>query len=320
MIPSVTNQAFQKALGQFDKVERNKKEWMNLAEQPGQELVLFHQETRKIYPIKFILALAAGIAEENIGDEEAIKFFGDKSGWKIAVVRADNHLTVQTQDSSTFVKPVADSDLYEQRLLQTRIKRFTEGQHKSFTSDYYLHYERNYKLKIVERLPQELGKEKMAALIEQGKFNEAATLIRRFPNNANDNLLYFPYEAFPLQNAPDEALARTFYDLMYGEDNFSKRFQAWIKVLSNHSHLCWPAATYYLMINDPQNHVYVKPGTLGKLINAVSTKLKWQPRTNAAYYVEIQRFSRAVLEELKPYGARDMIDVQSFSWVLRDYK
>jgi hypothetical protein len=320
LLPVTNITAFQRAVKQFDNVERHKEQWRNLAEQPGQELVLLHGETKKIYPIKFMLSLAGGVAEGTIGDEEAVRFFGDKSGWKVSVVKADNYLSAQNQDTSPTIKFIEAAELYEPRLLQTCIKRFTEGQHKSFSSDYYLQQERDYKLRIVERLPQELGERKMALLLEQGRFNEAATLIRRFPNNPNDNLLYYPYEAFPLQNAPDEALARAFYDLLYGADVFPNRFQAWIKVLNKHSHLCWPAATYYLMIHDPEKHIYVKPGTLGKLINAVSTKFKWQPRTSAAYYVEVQRFSQAILEELKPYGARDMLDVQSFAWILRDYQ
>lgn len=74
------------------------------------------------------------------------------------------------------------------------------------------------------------------------------------------------------------------------------------------------------MLHNYEEHIFVKPGTVGKFLKTVGSELQWQPQTNAAFYLEIQRFARAILPELAPLGAKDMIDVQSFIWVVRGFE
>ncbi|MEO6458046.1 MAG: hypothetical protein ABIO92_07200 [Chloroflexia bacterium] len=70
------------------------------------------------------------------------------------------------------------------------------------------------------------------------------------------------------------------------------------------------------MMHDPTMHIFVKPEPFKKLLSALRSKIEWQTQPTAAKYTEIRRLAAALLDELAPLGARDMIDVQSFVWAM----
>ncbi len=329
MIPEVGDIKFEQAMDRFDKIERKMPAWKGWEEQPGHEFVIVREKDRHIYfyPVKYIIAVATGLSEVNIEDDEVLNY---ANSHKLRVVSAAKYLEQVVPEkekpakskitTSKAVTPVSDAQLFNPALLLIRIERFKETQHKSFTEEFYLEDERNYKVDASKLLHEELGKngEKLKAMIDTGDFKETAGLIRSLYQK--ENLLYKPWEILPFLKAEDEPFVRLLYDLLYGERKFSIRFQNWIDLLSKDNVLCWPAATYHLMLHNPKDHIFVKPGTIGKFLKAVGSGLVWQPRTNPIFYAEIQRFAKAILPELEPLGARDMIDVQSFTWVLREFE
>ena len=50
----------------------------------------------------------------------------------------------------------------------------------------------------------------------------------------------------------------------------------------------------------------------------MGTNLKYDTTPNWETYDAFLRMSNALLERLKPLGAKDMIDVQQFMWVTKD--
>jgi hypothetical protein len=335
-ISAITQQIFRQTVRQFDLQMRNNPEWVNWEKHPDHTIILLYEG--KIYPLRHILAEAARLPIENISSVQARNYFALRSSWGVKIINATTYQRPAEAQQTKTVTPtkkkknntsgskqelqyVADVDLYVPALLQMRIQRFKDGSHENFTSDIYKRQERDYKDSVRERLPLELGKERIGNLVATGKFDEAAKLIRKFPNNPNDNLLVKPWETNPFKDATDEALAVGFYNLLYDNDkSFIIRFQDWVNALSSDKKTCWPAATYFLMLHDPTTHIFVKYGTIGKLLKATGSKLKWQPHTNADFYQHIQRFARALLPQLNNLGARDMIDVQSFSWIVSNYE
>jgi len=327
MIPNTTPPQLDKAVKQFDILERNAPRWKAWEEQPGHEFVIFREKENRIYPVKHIIAVAIGLDEAKIDDLEVLNY---APGQGIKVVSAAKYLKQQAQlDPELRVSPkgkaflaallpVADSQLFNPLLLQGRLNRFKESPDQSFTSPFYLEEERNYKVAASELLHQSFGEkgEKLKALIDESRFKQAATIVGEMYQK--DNLLYKPWEVMPFIKADDKALVTLLYELLYGEETFTIRFQNWVQLLSQYNPLCWPAATYHLMLLAPQEHIFVKPGTIGNFLKAVGSGITWQPRTNAGFYLELQRFAKAILPELQTLGARDMIDVQSFTWVLRD--
>lgn len=186
----------------------------------------------------------------------------------------------------------------------------------SFESEKYLQDERIYKMRLAEHVRDSLDKPQLERLIASAAFEEAARLIRRTYQRQENNLLN-SWDRLPLEDAPDEDLARSLYALLYGTEAFAERFNAWVALLSRKAPNCWPAATFFLMLADPQHHVFVKPVPFRTLLVRLRPEIPWTTRPTAAAYEQLQQLSEDLYEQLRPLGARDMIDVQSFVWLVQ---
>lgn len=194
--------------------------------------------------------------------------------------------------------------------LQPLIDRFV-ARCGSFTDERYHEMERDYKDGSFESGRMLLERETLRRYIDEGRFEAAKEDIKRA--HRGNNLLN-QWDVLPIVNSPAEPLVRHLYDLLYGETPFQARFNAWVDLLSQVKPTCWPAATYYLMMHDPAEHIFVKPTPFSNLMQQLELDLEWDPSPSAWYYGELQRLSEALLTELALLGARDMIDVQSFIW------
>ncbi|HEU5088414.1 MAG TPA: EVE domain-containing protein, partial [Roseiflexaceae bacterium] len=161
-----------------------------------------------------------------------------------------------------------------------------------------------------------LARPQLAAFIANAEFDEGAKAIRRAYQRSENNLLN-AWDRLPLENAPNEELVRSLFDLLYGDDPFDERFARWIELLSRDKPNCWPAATFFLMLLEPERHMFVKPGPFRTLQIRLRPELSWTTRPTAEAYQAILDMSRDLFEHLQPLGARDMIDVQSFVWIIQ---
>ncbi|RRR70367.1 MAG: EVE domain-containing protein [Candidatus Viridilinea halotolerans] len=186
----------------------------------------------------------------------------------------------------------------------------------SFESEHYLRAERTAKVRLAEHAADNLEQQQLRRLIENERFTEAAHLIRRTYQRPENNLLT-NWERQPLENAPDEQLVRTLYALLYGDEPFAIRFTNWVALLSQWRPNCWPAATFFLMLTDPQRQIFVKPTPSRAMLVHLRSESHWAIRPDAAVYSQVLELAKHLHEELRPLGARDMIDVQSFLWMLQ---
>jgi predicted RNA-binding protein with PUA-like domain len=186
----------------------------------------------------------------------------------------------------------------------------------SFESERYIQEERAYKVRLMEYARTNLSKKQLERLIAAGSFEEAARLIRRAYQRPENNLLN-TWDRLPLENAADEPLVRALYGLLYGDAPFETRFTAWIELLKQHAPNCWPAATFFLMLADPQEHIFVKPVPFRALMVRLTPEVSWTTRPTAQAYVHIRKLTKELFDRLRPEGARDLIDVQSFVWALQ---
>lgn len=93
----------------------------------------------------------------------------------------------------------------------------------SFESELYLRDERNYKVRLAEHVRDNLDRQQLERLIASESYEEGARLVRRTYQRQENNLLN-SWDRLPLENAPDEALVHTLFDLLYGGDRFDDRF------------------------------------------------------------------------------------------------
>lgn len=87
----------------------------------------------------------------------------------------------------------------------------------------------------------------------------------------------------------------------------------------------WPVATWLPFIAAPERHMLVKPTIIQTFASAFARTVRYQTEPNAQTYGDVMRFAgdlRETLEasELNRSGRHlDMIDLQSFMWVVERY-
>ena len=222
-------------------------------------------------------------------------------------------LNWQTNAEQHVAEGKSPSILFDESALDELIERFRQ-QFGSFETAAYGREERNYKLDAAERLRNVFDQDTIKALIDAGNFAEGHRLVR---SAMWGNNLLNQWDVQPVFNADPETAVRALYDLLYGDEPFEQRFNAWVTVLSAVKPNCWPMATYYLMLHDPARHIFVKPTPFRTVMKQIKATLTWQAHPTAEAYEQLRELSAAILERLRPLGARDMIDVQSFIWIVQ---
>lgn len=77
----------------------------------------------------------------------------------------------------------------------------------------------------------------------------------------------------------------------------------------------WPIATLLPFFAQPERHMFLKPEITQQAEERLGFHLNYQPTPNWRTYAKLLELSNVLLEQLKPLGARDNIDVQSFLWI-----
>lgn len=74
----------------------------------------------------------------------------------------------------------------------------------------------------------------------------------------------------------------------------------------------WVVATLVPFIAEPTRHVFVRPAVARVAAAKLGCDLRWDDAPNWASYAALRALSIKLLEELKPIGARDLVDVEAF--------
>lgn len=136
-------------------------------------------------------------------------------------------------------------------------------------------------------------------------------LWRQVPSSGDTAILY-------QKNLDRPTFCTQVRNLLYADRPSPDRLQTFADYAAAHNlPNKWPFPTYFLFICHPETELFVRPrpaewflkymdGRLAKRVTGAPT---------AATYATILTYARELLEELRPYGAADMVDVQSFLWV-----
>jgi hypothetical protein len=76
--------------------------------------------------------------------------------------------------------------------------------------------------------------------------------------------------------------------------------------------LAWPMATLFPFLADPTRHVLMLPRSACGAAARLGCNLRYEPAPNWATYNALRDLSTKLLVELRPHGARDLIDVEAF--------
>jgi hypothetical protein len=102
-----------------------------------------------------------------------------------------------------------------------------------------------------------------------------------------------------------------------------RAFDAWVGCLEAAAQisgqkrlLSWPVVTAFPFLANPRRNVFLKPMTVKRAAEAYGFDLDYQSNPNWHTYRGLLRFASQVRRDIKDLRPRDMIDIQSFIWVL----
>ena len=185
--------------------------------------------------------------------------------------------------------------------------------------------ERAYKLEAHERWQAELGDGQAAALLASGETREFVK--RLLAVEAKLNLLSVVEKSRLRDALKDEPAAHSFGEALLratagdavDEASFEQLATAACSLPAVRSRVAtWPVLTLFPFIARPDLHMFLKPEVTREFAEVVQWDLRYNAALNWKTYKSLIEMSSTLLMDLARYGARDMIDVQSFIWKVSD--
>lgn len=204
-------------------------------------------------------------------------------------------------------------------------RKFLQYFSGGFRDPTYLEWERDYKVAVHQQWQRVLGRAQLDRLIQEERYLEAARLAAQVEQRSRHPML-FSFEKMALRDAiRSEAGARQFVlglrHFLYGDAPRKERFLTFGRVLDGlprrqtrvHT---WPLHTVFGFIARPRQEMFVKPLTVRRAAEAYGFGLEYASRPGWTTYASVLRFADQIRRDVEDLGPRDMIDLQSFIWVL----
>jgi len=204
-------------------------------------------------------------------------------------------------------------------------RKFLRYFRRGFQDPTYLEWERDYKVAVHDRWQEVLGKSRLELLITEERFREAALLAVQVEQRSRHPML-FSFEKMALRDAiRSESGAREFvlglHAFLHGKAPRRERFLAFGRVLDGlprrqtrvHT---WPLHTVFGFIARPREEMFVKPLTVRRAAEVYGFELEYASRPGWTTYASVLRFAEQIRRDVEDLGPRDMIDLQSFIWVI----
>ena len=198
--------------------------------------------------------------------------------------------------------------------IQFFLQYFPDG----FYGERFKKEEREYKDRAHILAQQLFGNEVFGVLLQKEQYAE---IVKRALGIINATNLIFPNEKMSLKDglvnsAAQKEFSEALFSLLYGENEFEKRFLSFANVLENISAAKWTTATYFPFIVHPEKYMFVKPTIMQHSSELCGFEINYKPQLNWLTYKSVLKFSEYLFDEISELKPRDMIDVQSFMWCI----
>lgn len=194
---------------------------------------------------------------------------------------------------------------------------------RGFRDETYFAWERGYKREAHEQWGQALDRAAFRSLLRGGEFGEVAARVVRIESRTN---LLFSFEKMALRDAvksPEGArlFAEGLYDFIYGAGKVGRKFERWCETVAALPRkqtrvLTWPLVTVFGFIAQPEAHIFLKPNVTRAAAIEYGFDFQYKSRPSWETYSDMLEFANVVRHDLRDLEPRDMIDIQSFMWVL----
>ena len=200
-------------------------------------------------------------------------------------------------------------------LIRLRYPDWQDFAHPPFVAD-----ELAYKRATIAKAADLISQPELDRLLAEAAYDE---MISRLDKVARDNNLLWRrvpsagdtavFQHPSLHKANFCAQVRK---LLYGDTPTPMRLQTFSISLTAHDlPNKWPLPTYLLFITHPDSDIFVKPQAASWFLKFMGEASPVSGEPDGETYRLIRDHAHALLEALQDYGARDMVDIQSFIWV-----
>ncbi len=221
--------------------------------------------------------------------------------------------------STTIRQPVT----HPERHRRTCIRKFQYYFPGGYRGMKYQEWERSYKWEAHNRWEEKLNKKTFYHLLKECQYKMIAQLAISIESKTN---LLFSFEKMALRDAVrEEAAAKLFaeglYDFLHGKGELKVRFENYRDMLSKlpvkqTRVLTWPVLTVFGFIAQPATHIYLKPTVTKAAAKKYKFDFSYSSKPNWNVYESLLDFAEQIRKDTAKFGPRNMIDLQSFIWVM----
>lgn len=194
---------------------------------------------------------------------------------------------------------------------------------KGFYDDKYIAWERGYKWNAHEKWQEALNKNEYRALLKKGEFIEISN--RAVKTESPTNLL-FSFEKMALRDAVKttegaKIFAEGLFEFLYGVGKLENKFEKWCAAVARLPKkqsrvFTQPVVTVFGFIAQPETHVFLKPNVTRRAAANYGFDFQYQSKPSWKTYSSLLNFAAQIKSDLSDLKPRDMMDIQSFIWVL----
>jgi hypothetical protein len=220
-----------------------------------------------------------------------------------------------------FLEPILRPSLSKEK--KRCRKKFLHYFPGGFTDDTYIAWERGYKWQAHLSWEESLHQKEFVRLLSSGKYAEIAARAIRIESRTN---LLFSFEKMALRDAVRtgrgaKQFASGLFEFIHGGATPRERFEEFAAVLTllprrqTRVHT-WPLATVFGFLADPKEHIFLKPRVTQAAAMSYGYPFYYEPKPNWVTYESLLGFAHSIRKDNKDLKPKDMIDLQSFIWVL----
>jgi hypothetical protein len=210
------------------------------------------------------------------------------------------------------------------------VERFLSEHPRGFEDPKYIgevggEGERAYKVNAHELWRNTLGEGQAREMLEEGRIEDLRHLVLAVDGKLN---LLSVFEKIALRDAlEDENAAAAFFDALLGVVETGKPeralFENLIDAVARLPHreggnrvATWPILTEFPFIARPDHHMLLKPGIMQDCAARLNFDLHYRTELNWDTYERLLEMSSILMSRLAQLGARDLIDIQSFIFLI----
>ena len=203
------------------------------------------------------------------------------------------------------------------------LKKFLYYFPGGFSGKKYVSWERDYKWNAHLAWKEHLNKKEYTRLLEEKDYAEIARRATWLESRTN---LLFSFEKMAIRDAVKmdngaQQFAAGLFEYIYGKKKPKARFEEFADMLSALPRkqtrvLTWPMQTVFGFIADPKQHLFLKPVVTKTAAAKYGFDFKYNSKPNWTTYSSLHEFAAEIQKDIAHLHPRDMIDIQSFIWVL----